>query len=472
MPVSEGKEYVKLCREKLLKAEALGYEELLKRHVTEYQRYFDRMSIKIDGEDYEHLPTDVRIRKAAEGTVDNQLVTLLFDFGRYLSITSSQPGTQPANLQGIWSNTIMPPWHSNYTMNINLEMNYWHVETCDLPECHLPLLTMIKELRERGNTFGLRGWSAWHNSDLWRFHCEATKDPLWGYWQMGGAWLCRHIWEHFAHTGDREFLQEYYPIVEEAAWFMEDWMYENKDGWLTTCPSTSPENRFRQEGVRCCVCEGSAMDMEIIKDLYDKLIRMGTILGKDVSHYQEILKKLKPLKVGTDGRLLEWGEELEECDLGHRHISHLYGFFPADVMSLEEYGDVVRKTLQTRLENGGGHTGWSNAWIANIYARLGDGEGVMKHIRNMFAKSIYPNLLDAHPPFQIDGNFGICSAVCEALMQSHEGKISLIPALPKEWKSGEVQGMVARTGEKISFRWKNGEIIENPEAEGWSGCTN
>lgn len=459
MPVTEGRDAEKLCFDVLENISGYSYEDLKKRHIEEYKKYFDRVELEIDGEDFDNIPTDQRIKNAADGTVDNGLVTILFDYGRYLTIASSMEGSQPANLQGIWNDKLIAPWHSNYTMNINTQMNYWHTETCNLPECHMPLMEMLKEFSDKGNNFGLRGWSSWHNSDIWRFNYEATKGVLWGYWQMGGFWTLRHIWEHYIHTGDIKFLEEYYPVMVGATEFLEDWMFENEEGLLTTCPSTSPENTFVVDGEACAVCMGSAMDMGIIRDVFDKTIKAGVKLGKDTGHLKTIYEKLDTIKIGKDGRILEWGEELEEREAGHRHVSHLYFVFPSDIDVPEEYETAAKKSLEVRLENGGGQTGWSNAWIANLYARFKDGEKAMYFVRNMFKNSIYPNMFDAHPPFQIDGNFGICSAICEMLLQSHKGKIEMIPAIPKEWKSGRVKGLVARNGEKISFEWNEGKIV-------------
>lgn len=461
MPVSEGAEYMEACKKTIADAAQFSYEELRERHIKEYKKYFDRVELEIDGENPEQIPTDERIKNAAAGAADNGLVTLLFDYARYLMITGSAEGTQPMNLQGIWNSSMFPPWNCNYTMNINTQMNYWAVETCNLPECHMPFLNMIRELSEKGNNFGLNGWSSWHNSDLWRFNYEATNGVLWGYWQMGGFWSVRHIWEHYLHTRDKHFLEEYYPILCGAADFLSEWMCENDEGYLVTCPSTSPENEFYYDGKRCAVCEGSAMDMSIIYDLFDKLIKASEVLECDCAKYKHIFDRLAPIKTGADGRILEWGREFEETELAHRHISHLYGLFPSDIWSgRPDYIAAAEKSLKVRLDNGGGGTGWSNAWIANVYARLKNGERVMHHIRHMFQKSIYPNMFDAHPPFQIDGNFGICSAICEALMQSHTGKIELLPALPPEWKSGTVKGFVTRTGDVIDFKWKDGEAYE------------
>lgn len=449
-PMSEGRDFEAECKALLDRACEYSFEELLSRHEAEYKKYFERVELKIEGENYDGEPTDERIKMAGEGRVDNGLVTLLFDYARYLTI-SGAGGTQPMNLQGIWNDRLIPPWHSNYTLNINTEMNYWHTDICDLGEFNLLLMEMIRELAERGNHFGLRGWSCFHNTDIWRFNYEATSQPLWGFWQMGGFWLVRHIWEHYAHTCDKSFLTEYYPVLEGAVEFLADWMYED-DGVLTVCPSTSPENYFVGDGERSAVADGAAMDLEIILDVFDKTVKAGEILGKDVSEYKKIMAKIKRPQIGDDGRLLEWGEPLCEFEPGHRHISHLYGFYPSDILG-DEYRDAVKKSLEFRLKNGGGHTGWSNAWIANVYARLGDGEGVMRSIRTMFKRSIYPNMLDAHPPFQIDGNFGICAAICEALLQSHSGEIKKLVALPAEWKHGEVRGFVARGGERVSFKW-------------------
>lgn len=463
MPVSEGKEYISACTDTLNAAMVLSFDELKEKHIKKHKEMFDRVSLTIDGEDYSAEPTDERIKKAADGRCDNGLVTLLFDYARYLTIAASQPGTQAMNLQGIWNDKMLPPWNCDYTININTQMNYWMTETCNLPECHMPLFDMIKELAEKGNTFNdLSGWATWHNTDIWRFNYESTKQPLWGYWQMGGFWLLRHIWEHYLHTRDKSFLEEMYPAMEGAVDFLRGWMCKDKNGLWTTCPSTSPENEFVSDGQNCAVCEGSAMDLQICRDVFDKTIKAGKILERDTSSMEEILENIKPVSTGSDGRILEWSANLTEAEPGHRHISHLYGLFPSDIWADGSFNEAVRKTLEYRLKNGGGHTGWSNGWIANIYARLCDGENMMGCIRTMFKKSLYPNMMDAHPPFQIDGNFGICSTICEALLQSHTGEVKLIPAIPKEWKSGEVRGFVTRTGERISFKWKDGkaEITE------------
>jgi len=464
MPVSEGREYIQASQDLLDNASKYTYDELRGRHIAEYKAMFDRVEIGIDGENYDNEPTDERIIKAGQGRVDNGLVRDLFDFGRYLTICANAKGTQPTNLQGIWNHNVLSPWRCNYTMNINTEMNYWPAETVNLPECHMPLMNMLKDLSSKGNRVGLRGWCSWHNSDIWRFNVEASTGPMWGFWPMGGFWCCRHIWEHYAHTQDTEFLREMYPVLTGAVDFLEDWMYENENGKLVTCPSTSPENNFFFNGRECAICEGSAMDMAIIYDLLDKTAKASKVLGEDASRYENMLAKLEKVKIGDDGRILEWGIPLEESEPGHRHVSHLYYLFPSDVYNTDEYKEAARKTLEYRLEHGGGHTGWSNAWISALYARLGDGEKANHHITNMFKNSIYLNMFDSHPPFQIDGNFGITAAVCEMLMQSHSGKTALLPAIPDTWKKGGfVRGFKTRQGKTVSFTWKDGMIISSTE---------
>lgn len=458
MPVSQGNKYKELCLRDLKYAESMSYETLRERHITKYRSFFDRVALDLQGEDYSYLPTDQRIRRAGTGKPDNGLVVLVFDYARYLAICGSREGTQPMNLQGIWNHRIIAPWSCNYTLNINTQMNYWIMETCDLPELHEPLLKMIKELSVKGNNFSLSGWCVWHNTDLWRFNCEATKEPMWGFWPMGSAWCCRHIWEHYLHTRDKKFLDEYYPVMAAACDFYCDWMWSAFNEKLVTGPSVSPENQYSIQDFRGSVCIMSAMDTELLQDLFEKTIYAGELLKKDTKKYRAILARLPQVLLDEDGKILEWSVPLEEAEPGHRHISHLYGFFPSDIWADGSMDDAVLKTIKHRVENGCGGTGWSNAWLANVYARLGDGETVMEHIRRFFRFSCYPNLMDAHPPFQIDGNFGICRAICEALLQSHTGEAVFLPAVPDEWGSGSVRGFVTQQGEKVSFFWdrKNG----------------
>ncbi len=454
-PISQGKEYEKACLETLEKASEFSYQELLSRHEKEYKKYFDRVSFTLEGEDYDE-PTDERIIKAGNGRVDNKLVTLLFDFSRFLTICSNGIGTQATNLQGIWNEEICPLWRCNYTVNINTQMNYWAVNACDLPEMQLPLFSLLRDLKNQGNCFGLNGWALFHNTDIWRNVNVQGRVAQCGFWVTGAAWFCRHIWEQYAHTRDINFLKENYDIMVSCADFLLDFMIET-DGVLTVCPSTAPENAFLFNGKKCAVTDGIAMDQAICIDFFDKLVKASEILNKDSSAYREILKKLPLPKTGSDGRVMEWNEEFEENETGHRHISHLYGFYPADIMG-EEYADAIRKSIEVRIANAKddfscGQIGWSCAWLAVIYARLGDSEEFIKQLRAFFKTSIYGNMFSICTIFQIEANFGIAAAIIEALVQSHNGEIKLLPALPKEWTHGEVKGLVVRTGEKIDFKW-------------------
>lgn len=463
-PITEGKEYKNECLSCLNSACAFSYQELLERHEKEYKKYFDRVSFTLEGEDFDE-PTDERIKKAAEGRVDNKLVTLLFDFSRFLAICSNGIGTQATNLQGIWNEELLPLWRCNYTININTQMNYWTVNACDLPEMHAPLFKMIRELKDVGNHFGLRGWAPFHNTDIWRDNSVKSFYPAGSWWVTGGAWLCRHIWEHYAHTRDKKFLEDNYDVFVSQAEFLQDYMTE-KDGEFIISPSASPENYFLFNGKKCGIAEWSAMDQEICIDFFDKLIKISEILDKDSTPYRAVLERLMPVSIGTDGRILEWNEPFDEDDKGHRHISHIYGFYPADVLTGDEYAAAVRKSVDTRVGNGDevhvkyggkafhcGHIGWSCAWIACVYARLGDGESFMDQVRKFWRNCTYDNMFSVCNIFQIEANFGIAAAIIEALVQSHGDKVVTTPAIPKEWKHGEVKGLVVRTGEKIDFRW-------------------
>ena len=455
-----GKDERALCREKMQAALGYSYAELKARHIEAYQKEFSGTEIVFAGdEEKESLPTDERIRRLASGESDPSLISTLYEYGRYLLLSSSREGSQPANLQGIWCKDINAPWRSDYTMNINAQMNYWGAEGAGLSSCHMPFLKMLCDLSKTPNHHGGRGWYCAHNTDLWRNNLEASTG-LWGYWQMGGVWACRHIYEHYLFTEDKAFLAEYFPVLEGAEAFLSSHMIE-EDGYLTTSPSESPENSFVFEGKKCSIATGTGMDLSLIAEFYEYMAALAAVLGKDAAPYLEKRKKIKPLSIGKDGRLLEWNEDFEEAEPGHRHISHLCGYFPCNLYGEddERLFSAMKKSLEVRLANGGGGTGWSNAWILNIYTRMGDKAKAYEYLQRMFEKSMYSNMLDAHPPFQIDGNFGVMCAISEMLVQSHRGVIELLPACPTELSTGKVKNIRVRGGYGVSMEFENGRVL-------------
>ena len=457
-------------------AAGYSYEMLLKRHREDYQALYKRVDFQLEGcDEYDGYPTDERLRSAADGKADVGLCKLLFDYGRYLLISSSRPGGLPANLQGIWNQEFQPPWDSKYTININAEMNYWLAESCNLSECHLPLFSLLEKMQDSGREmaremYGCRGFMAHHNTDI---HGDCAPQDTWyasTYWVMGAAWLCTHIWNHYEYTMDREFLRRFYPVLCEAAQFFMDYLVE-KDGYLVTCPSSSPENTYRHpNGETGAVTYGATMDNQILRDLFDQCLLAAQVLGEDAGENAGFLeeirnarKRLIPNRIGSKGTLMEWVEEYEECEPGHRHISHLYGLHPSAQITMDgtpELAEAARKTLEARLSCGGGHTGWSRAWIINHYAKLWDGEEAYHNLEQLFAISTYPNLFDRHPPFQIDGNFGAAAAIAEMLVQSSSERIVLLPALPKAWKTGKICGLKIRGNAEIDIRWEEHELKE------------